>query len=301
MVPQPSSTVSELQASVDGILARLALPAISDIQITEIVDARLAEQRKEFQAALQELHNLCQMGFVNMQASFDGVDTWRREVTETFTHIQSWATEVEQRIITSETPSSQSRPILGDPRPSLLSSTPFAQRPGLPCQTPALQPVAGPSAIKRVRLSDASDYSLQTIPEQILTPTGEVAEEEAMHGTESTDMESTEIGLAQAENDGARPPFEAAQALHQILETPQPDLYQPETVDTSVSEEQSPAIGLAPSRTPAASKTLYGTERSTDERFDDVLAPDGMSTHGLSACQMSGWTSHSPSWFKKVS
>ncbi|CAD6589565.1 MAG: hypothetical protein CYPHOPRED_004875, partial [Cyphobasidiales sp. Tagirdzhanova-0007] len=277
VVSKPTPTLQGLQASVDDLLARLMSPGVTEAQINDIVNARLAEQRAEIQGALTELQNLCQVGFLNVQSSFDAVETWKDEVTGTFSNIQSWAAKVEQRIVASKCSPALPRPSLGPARTMSLSSTPTSQLAPLLFQTPAIQPITAQS-VRRVRLSDAAEYSLATIPEQAIMAADASLVEEAMQPAKELQDKPTS-----AETDEAGTILYANKRVR--IESPEQKRSQdghvragdgiPSRVPLSQSMEVAPAF-----RTPAASKTLFGTERSTEERFDDAV----------DRCELSGET-----------
>lgn len=332
-----SAAVQDIQSRLNQLTDRLnAQSTLNESQIIQLIDQRLQSQREEFRTALNDLHAICEVGFINMQASFDAVGSWRDEVTSTFEDIQSWAAEVEERLVQQEQKpvpvQSRTQPIplplaLGtNSRPfprssSILSSTPSISNIAsiLPHQTPALQPI---SAVHRrySRLSDASEYSLATIPEQPTTPCAG-PKELAKDGEEEDGCEDgPESKLSELQ---APVPLEypsivsvAVKSSPAAVNKKRVRISSP-TMERSgrdgsngnisatlecASEDQENRPFKRPNNmsTPAASKTLYGTERSTEERFDDVMVANETVSNPGSPTKMPLWTNQSPSWVKKL-
>ena len=302
-------TLRSLQLQLESILTR---PQITEEQINAIVEAKLAQQREQFQTALDELHEVCKVGFTNVHTSFEAVADWREEITETFAKIDDWATGVEAKLLATG-PSALPKHILSEKRKANhLSSTPAGSTAPLPCQTPAMPPIHM-ARRRSARISDASEFSLATIPEQPGTPraTGELAEEEE-ENVFSEDKGSEVVGAVQSAEPASAVPDESIFSESDTLQT-----------QTAVVESKSPAKQVKfaspkrspvraatmsppraanpenkqPTRTPAAARTLFGTECSTEERFGDTILVDEQT--GEVETKLPIWTSRSPSWLKK--
>lgn len=311
-----STAIKQLQSTVDDVLARLAaLPApqpsgLTEDQVIDLIDARLAQQRQQFQQSLQELQDLCETGFVNIQASFDAVGEWKEEVTQTFTKIQEWATAIEEKIIVQPENTSQANSTHRLSHPGHLSSTPSSLPPST-WQTPAAPPIKHASGIRRsFRLSEAPDFTLATIPEQPNTPShgeeqetrADIREDEELplasgvhvkntpldqpekHVRISLPVEDESVAGTSAEEVSAAVPSAAADALADLVDAHEPSQN---------------LIAFTPkhaTRTPMASRTLFGTEKSTEERFDDIVdVLDGNATADSLQPATPGWTVSSPS------
>lgn len=299
-------TITELKSTVNELLTQVAAlsepkPAgLTEEQVIALIDARLAQQRQEFQQSLQELQELCETGFVNTQASFDAVGEWKEEVQQSFTRIQDWASDIEKKLIATQTDQPQREPSTSQStRLSHLSSTPSASAVSN-WQTPAGPVISNGSGMRRLsRLSDGIDFSLATIPEGPNTPT--LSEDQrqvtnvdspvrplAQNNIPATDKKHVTISLATEDIPPvAEGPTEDSAILSEdegISESGRPDNTQP-------------LIAFTPkqiTRTPAASRTLFGTEKSTEARFDDILEVMDQSITTESTLPQA-WTSISPS------
>lgn len=283
-IPSLQSQLEELRAQIASLQA-----GPSEARIVELIESRLEEQRQTFISEISELQNLCEVGFANVQASFESVAEWRGEVTSAFENIQSWAKEVEQKVLSGDDSAAKAQrpqPASVIPRPSI--STPvhsFSHQPSF-SQTPA-----GPQAygiLGRKRLSDATERSLAAIPEAATTPSSpavqetEQAEEVPERAEKRVRIDKPEPSMT---SDPAAPPgqhdsFQLDIALPQSSVVPRPRF----------------------TSTPAATKTLFGTELSTEQRFGDLpLADISVNTpveEGMPA--LPSWTAGSPCWTRKA-
>lgn len=280
-----------MQATLDLLLSR---PTLTEEHITQIVERRLDQYREEVRTALNELHEIYRSSFAQIQSSLETVDGWRVETTETFRRIDDWAKEVEQRILGQPRRSLSAlpkHPIMDQPR-QRLSSTPAARQ--VAVAAPSLPPI--PNASKRVRLSDASDFSLATIPEVLASPD---AQSDSAEQQPSSAAKSDKVCTSpdQPKGSPSLPAYVSATS-------PSPSGMKSvrETVEAAVSTASLPAKSITASQsyteaTPAAAKTLFGTERSVDERFGEGLDLEDVSSL-LSVAPLSTWNENSPAWFK---
>lgn len=314
-----NTAITQLQSTVDNVLARLdALPApqpagLSEDQVIALIDARLAQQRQQFQQSLQELQDLCETGFVNIQASFDAVGEWKEEVSQTFTKIQEWATAIEEKIIAPATnDTSREDSTRRSSHPTHLSSTPSSSSlPPSSWQTPAAPPIRhNPNIRRSLRLSDALDFTLATIPEQPGTPA--VAEEvggvsdktgiDELASSTNLQIDNTQLDKPKKQVRISLPVLEEAE--HSV----EGDSANSETATAAdalealvdAHETSQNLIAFTPkqvTRTPMAARTLFGTEKSTEERFDDIVdILDGTAaTDTLPVIGTPAWTAASPS------
>ena len=297
--------IARLQATVDDLEARLSTlpaqpPVLTEEQVIELIDTRLAQQRQEFQQSIQRLQELCETGFVNTQASFDAVGEWKEEVQQSFTKIQDWATAIEQKLLAAEVGQSRLAPNNLASRTHQLSSTPSSVAVSS-WQTPAAPLITASSAVRRpYRPSDAIDLSLATIPEAPNTPC--IAEENKL----AIDIDSPSRLESQIENSSPRQKQVRISPLTEEIVGPQFEGLQSPTVSERSKEETSllasdtsqPLIAFTPKQitcTPRASKTLFGSEKSTEARFDDVLEVMDESLVTEKGVLPPAWTALSPS------
>lgn len=267
-------TVSELEARVSALTN--PKPFLTAEQVIELIDTRLAQQRQEFHQAIQELQHLCETGFVSTQASFDAVGDWKEEVQQSFTKIQDWATAVEQKLVgahasipsqaISDT-SIQTRHISSTPLPGPVPAW----------HTPAAPLIATAPPTRRLsRLSDALDFSLATIPEAPNTP---------LSSDERRPLSDAASAHPKSEkSDTMTPGVKHVRicALAEVIDKseddePTSDHVLAEQVASRISTEEQasqPLIAFTPKQvtcTPRSAKTLFGTEQSSEARFDDIL------------------------------
>jgi hypothetical protein len=278
--------------------------------VEDLVNAKLEAQQAEFQAALDELHGICQESFATIQSSFQDVDSWKEEVTDTFAAIQSWASDVEKRVLASSaahaTPSLPKNRFLGARRSSPFSSTPSGREAIQSHQTPAVEPIpTGAPLPKRVRLSDASECSLATIPEQLMTPNGELVDEDPMLGAQVSQgragdgeqynsIEKLDAAKQEQQENAAQPLRAADQSQNLASDTvKEADTSARSPMDVMTTVQMRNARDEA-MRTPAAAKTLFGTERSADERFEDTGRVSDISSHSTE------WGIRPPLWLQRV-
>lgn len=303
------STVKKLQTTVEDILARLAAAApapqpsagITEEQVISLIEARLVKQQEEIQQSIQELRELVETGFVNIQTSFDSVAEWREEVTQTFSKIHEWATVMEEKVIEGRTTSSiiheqsqAERSLHATSRLSHLSSTP-SQLPPSDWQTPSATAIKTNNNSRRsFRLSDAVDFTLATIPEQpnvsVIVEDQEVIQENG--STSPAPIASTSSAKPKKQVRLSLPADYQDTSVKQLGSSPELGSIAEVQTDQDVSR---PLIAF----TPIASRTLFGTERSTEERFDDIIdIIDGDDTAALDmqdASTLPVWGVQSPS------
>lgn len=295
-------TLKTLQAQLDALLAA---PRMTEADVSALIDAKLAQQRTQFQSALDELHEVCKVGFTNVQASFEAIGEWRDEVTETFAKIDSWATEVEAKLL-AKGPSALPKHIQTEKRrPSHLSSTPISAEAALPCQTPAM-PAIGAMRRRSTRISDASEFWLATISEQPPTPSApSAAEPEAAARPTADELWTALLNHGQEHTEGqAGQRTDELQGQHQITNTPAPKqvkFVSPNPSESDHKPRTPPAAAWMRTtngeQTPAAAGTLFGTEASAEERFGDAL-PEEDQTAGEG--QLPAWTCRSPAWSRRL-
>lgn len=299
VIKQLQSTISELEARISALSN--PAPTLTAEQVIELIDTRLAQQRQEFQQAVQGLQQLCETGFVNTQASFDAVGDWKENVQQSFAKIQDWATAIEEKLVgcqvkeTSQTVSD--RPI----QFKYVSSTPSTGH-ALPWQTPAAPVITTAHTTHRPsRLSDALDFSLATIPEAPNTPLSaderKASLEVAPSPSASCRADTLETGAeqvrvrAQAEVINTPETAETTQEIDSVHSL----AYQ---TSTQSAEASQPLIAFTPQQvtcTPRSAKTLFGTEQSSEARFEDILEIMGDSVAQEASVLPPTWTSLSPS------
>lgn len=304
------ATISRLQTTVDDLVARLSTlpeptPVLTEEQVIELIDARLSQQRQEFQQSIQELQELCENGFVNTQASFDAVGEWKEEVQQSFTRIQDWAAAIEKKLVSSEAGQSQLASHDLALRTHQLSSTPSSVAVSS-WQTPAAPLITASSALRRpYRLSDAMDLSLATIPE---APNSPCVTEEKRSAVDNATPSRPE---SENQDNNPRQKHVRISPLSEEIIEPECERLQSSTASERLEKEASlpasdisqPLIAFTPKQitcTPRASKTLFGSEKSTEARFDDVLEVMDESLVVDKGVLPPAWTSLSPSRLLKA-
>lgn len=314
-----NAAIAQLQSTVDNVLARLgALPApqpagLTEGQVIALIDARLAQQRQQFQQSLQELQDLCETGFVNIQASFDAVGEWKEEVSQTFTKIQEWATAIEEKIIAPATnDTSREDSTRRSSHPTHLSSTPSSSSlPPSSWQTPAAPPIRhNPNIQRSLRLSDALDFTLATIPEQPSTPAvgeevGRVSERagiDELPSSTNLQIDDAQVNKPKKQVRISLPVLEEAEQSVEGDSANSATATAADALDALVDahERSQNLIAFTPkqvTRTPIAARTLFGTEKSTEERFDDIvyIFDGSAATDTLPVIDTPAWTAASPS------